>query len=152
MGWVVNATTWPLYSRERPGTQCIGGWMGPRIRSRRVRKISPLPGFDPWTVQSVASRYTDWAIPALKPQITRLGGPPELVLFVVKCLLPVGNRKLTLKSFSLSLLIKRSNLMQQYAFIHCTVTLHVSGVTAPIVRSTKNCICYLWYRSWYWYS
>jgi hypothetical protein len=29
-----------------------------------VRKISPPPGFDPRTVQPVASRYTDWAIPA----------------------------------------------------------------------------------------
>ena len=37
-------------------------------------------------------------------------------------------------------------------FIYCTVTLLVSGVTAPIIKSTKNCICYLWYRSWYWYS
>jgi hypothetical protein len=27
-------------------------------------KISPLPEFDPRTVQPVASRYTDWAIPA----------------------------------------------------------------------------------------
>ena len=36
-------------------------------------------------------------------------------------------------------------------FIYCRVTLHVSGVTAPIIRSTKNCICYLWYKSWYWY-
>jgi len=24
-------------------------------------------------------------------------------------------------------------------FIHCKVTLHVSGVTAPIIRSTKKC-------------
>jgi hypothetical protein len=30
-------------------------------------------------------------------------------------------------------------------------TLHVLGVTAPILRSSKNCICYLWYRSWYRY-
>ena len=30
MGWVVNATTRPLYPRERPGTHCIGGWVGPR--------------------------------------------------------------------------------------------------------------------------
>jgi len=28
----------------------------------------------------------------------------------------------------------------------CKVTLHVSGVTAPIIRSTKNCNRYLWYR------
>ena len=30
LGWVVNATPQPLYCRERPGTQCIGGWVGPR--------------------------------------------------------------------------------------------------------------------------
>ena len=36
----------------------------PQGRSGRVRKISPPPGFDPRTVQSVASRYTDCAIPA----------------------------------------------------------------------------------------
>jgi hypothetical protein len=37
---------------------------GPQCRSERVRKISPPPEFDPRTVQPVASRYTDWAIPA----------------------------------------------------------------------------------------
>ena len=37
---------------------------GPQGRSGRVRKISPPPGFDPRTVQPVASRYTDYAIPA----------------------------------------------------------------------------------------
>jgi hypothetical protein len=34
---------------------------GPQGRSGQVRKISPLPGFDPRTVQPVASRYTDYA-------------------------------------------------------------------------------------------
>jgi hypothetical protein len=33
-------------------------------RSGLVRNISPPPGLDPRTVQPVASRYTDWAIPA----------------------------------------------------------------------------------------
>ena len=33
------------------------GWA--QDRSERVRKISPLPEFDPQTVQTVASRYTD---------------------------------------------------------------------------------------------
>ena len=32
---------------------------GPQGRSGQVRKISSLPGFDPRTVQPVASRYTD---------------------------------------------------------------------------------------------
>ena len=55
MGCVVNTTPRPLYPRERPGIQ--GGLQS---RLGRVRKISP--GFDPQTVQLVASRYTDWAI------------------------------------------------------------------------------------------
>ena len=29
-GWVVNATPWPLYPRERTGILCIGGWVGLR--------------------------------------------------------------------------------------------------------------------------
>ena len=44
-------TRYPLYRRLR----------GPQGRSGQVRKISPPPGFDPRTVQPVASRYTDWA-------------------------------------------------------------------------------------------
>ena len=42
-------TRYPLYRR-------LGG---PQGRSGRMRKISPLPGFDPRTVKPVASRYTD---------------------------------------------------------------------------------------------
>ena len=38
---------------------------GPQGRSRRVQKISSTPGFDLRTVQPVASRYTDYAIPAV---------------------------------------------------------------------------------------
>ena len=47
-------TRYPLYRR-------LGG---PEGRSGLVRKISPLPGFDPRNVQPVASRYTDYAVPA----------------------------------------------------------------------------------------
>jgi hypothetical protein len=45
---------YPLYRR-------MGG---PQVRPGRVRKISPLPGFDLRAVQPVASRYTDCVIPA----------------------------------------------------------------------------------------
>jgi hypothetical protein len=44
-------TRYPLYRR-------LGG---PQGRSGQEQKISPQPGFDPRTVQSVASRYTDYA-------------------------------------------------------------------------------------------
>jgi len=48
-------TRYPLYRR-------LGG---PQGRSGLVRKISPPLGFDPQTVQPVASRHTDRAIAAL---------------------------------------------------------------------------------------
>jgi hypothetical protein len=57
--------------RERaPGTAWIGGWVGPRAVLYAVvkRKIpSPRRESNPRTpiVQSVAQRYTDWAITAL---------------------------------------------------------------------------------------
>jgi len=35
----------------------------------------------------------------------------------------------------------------RYIFIYCKVTLHVSCITAPIIRSTKNCNRSLRYRS-----
>jgi len=36
--------------RERPGSHFIGGCVGPRDGLDGVQKISPPPGFDPWTV------------------------------------------------------------------------------------------------------
>ena len=47
-------TRYPLHRR-------LGRTQG---RSGQVRKISPPSGFDPRTAQPLASRYTDWAIPA----------------------------------------------------------------------------------------
>jgi hypothetical protein len=44
-------TRYPLYRRL----------CGPQSPSGQVRKISPPPGFEPWTVQLVASRYTGFS-------------------------------------------------------------------------------------------
>jgi hypothetical protein len=63
MGWLASRpgrlnpgkeTRYPFYRR-------LGG---PQGRFGRLRKISPPPGFDPRTVQPVASRYTDCAMAA----------------------------------------------------------------------------------------
>ena len=67
MGWVASATHWPFYPpppRERPGTHCKGGWVGPRTGLDGYGKPCPSLGFDPRTVQPVASRYTDGVIRA----------------------------------------------------------------------------------------
>jgi hypothetical protein len=50
--------------RERQGTHYIAGWVNPRVGRDGCGKSRPSPEFDPWTVRPVASRYTDWAIPA----------------------------------------------------------------------------------------
>jgi len=47
-------TRYPLYRR-------LGG---PQSRFRMVRKFLPSPALDPRTFQPVASRYTDYALPA----------------------------------------------------------------------------------------
>jgi len=48
-----------LYPRERPGTHCTGGGVGPRPVWTGAENLDPPPGFDPRTVQPLASRYTD---------------------------------------------------------------------------------------------
>ena len=69
-------TPYPFYRR-------LGG---PQGRSRQVRKISPLPGFDPRTDQPVGSRYTDFATRPtwnatnmLNPKWSRVTSPTTIV-------------------------------------------------------------------------
>jgi len=45
MGWGSAPRPDRLYPRERPGTHCTGGWVGPRARLDG-QKISSPPGFD----------------------------------------------------------------------------------------------------------
>jgi hypothetical protein len=63
-GWL---TTRP--DRFTPGKETrypfYGTLGGPQYRSGRVTKISPAPGFDPRIGYPIASRYNDYAIPAL---------------------------------------------------------------------------------------
>jgi hypothetical protein len=54
--------------RFTPGTHWIGGWVGPRAGPDDVEKRNSWTyrgsNSDPSVVQVVASRYTDYAIPA----------------------------------------------------------------------------------------
>jgi hypothetical protein len=52
----------PLGMTRHPWYRRLGG---PQGQFGRVRKISPLPGFDPLTAQPIANCYTDNAIPAI---------------------------------------------------------------------------------------
>ena len=55
-GWGVSVTP----RRERPGSHCTGGWVSPRAGLDRCGQSRPPPGFDPRTLQPIASRYTDY--------------------------------------------------------------------------------------------
>ena len=59
--WGVSVTPRPLYPRDKTRYPLYRRLGGPQGRSGQVRKISPPPGFDPRTVQPVASRYNDYA-------------------------------------------------------------------------------------------
>ena len=59
MGWVDNAKPQLLYHRERAGIHCMGGWVVPRAGLDGCGKSRPTQGFDPRTVQPVASHYND---------------------------------------------------------------------------------------------
>ena len=61
---------------------------GPQGRSGQARKISPPPGFDPRTVQPVASRYTDYAT-----WLTRNNNDN-----ILKCEVSIHNETLSVKS------------------------------------------------------
>jgi hypothetical protein len=60
-GWGVSVTPRPLFTPEKTRYPLYRRMGGPQSRSGEVRKILPPPGFDPRTVQPVASRYTVWA-------------------------------------------------------------------------------------------
>jgi hypothetical protein len=62
-GCVVIITPRPPLLRERPGTHCAGDWVGPEPVCIGAENLAP-PRFDLRTFQPVASRYTDYAIPA----------------------------------------------------------------------------------------
>ena len=69
MGWVVNNTPGPIYTRVRDPVSIVpeAGWApGPFLTG--AENLAPQLGIDPQTVQSVASRYTNWAIQAHRLQ------------------------------------------------------------------------------------
>ena len=53
-----------LPAEKRPGTRCTGGWVGPRAGLDGCGKFRPHRNSIPEPPHPVASRYTDYAIPA----------------------------------------------------------------------------------------
>ena len=66
-GWGVSATPRPLFTPGKDPVPIVQevGWVSGAVWTG-AENLAPPPGFDPRTVQPIASRYTDWAIPAHK--------------------------------------------------------------------------------------
>jgi len=63
MVWVVvDVRPQSLYPKKVHCNVFLRGWVGPRGRCGRLRKISPPQGFDPSTVRHVPTLCTDWVI------------------------------------------------------------------------------------------
>jgi hypothetical protein len=56
---------------KNPSTHCLGGWVGSRAGLDGCRKSHTM-GIHPPTVQSVSSRFADWAIAVNAMLILRL--------------------------------------------------------------------------------
>jgi len=110
-GWVVKATTRTLPPEKTSYLLCRR-LDGPQDQSWRVQNISSPQGFDPRTVQPVASRYTDWAIPArLYPVLLNNAHIPFSQSFqkitVNKFIRPEERGSMFLRSIRTNILIKR---------------------------------------------
>ena len=57
----ISVTPCPSLLREGPGTHCTGGWVSSRARLDTCGKSRLSQEFNPRSVQTVASRYSDYA-------------------------------------------------------------------------------------------
>jgi hypothetical protein len=61
----LHAPPFALLPRRAPGTHFTESWVDHRASLDGYEKIFyPPPAFEHRTIQPVANRYTDWAIPA----------------------------------------------------------------------------------------
>jgi len=66
MGWVVNATPWPLYPPEKTQNPLYRAGWAPGLVWKGAEHLASTR-FDPWTIHHIASHYTNCAILAPKP-------------------------------------------------------------------------------------
>jgi hypothetical protein len=78
-GWVINATPRPLYPRERSGTHCTAGRVGPKAGLERCGKSRPPPTgirFPDWTVHSELLYRLSYPRPLIRPNsVSKLINP-----------------------------------------------------------------------------
>ena len=107
----------------------LQGWSG------RMRKISPPPGFDPWTVQPVASGYTDWVMPTPVYHIPCINYLCKISTFSVPCVPTDNCNRLTKHTHT-----HTHTHTYIYIYIFTALLLHVS-VCYTQSSGRVTCIC-----------
>ena len=69
----------------KAGTHCTGNWVSPKAGHDGCEKSHPPPGFDPRTVQLVASRYVDYVISLTVNNETTSGATVKYFLIPTLC-------------------------------------------------------------------
>ena len=154
MGWVVNARPKPFYPRERPGTHCIWGWVGPRAGLDRCGKSRPhwhsIPG--PSSSYRVAiptelsrsttlwstypkhwglNRFRDVCRPSSRGRMTDDDGDGTADWRTVTSHTPSHFYSITHSSIAVFQLLLSTTHTQQRCARHCSFYLQKKYITSP---------------------
>jgi hypothetical protein len=145
---MVNATPRPLYPRERPGTGCIGGWVGPRAGLDRCGK-SRSPPLPPPHRDSFPGPFSAKcvAIP------TKLSRPKQNLLPDIKFIFNSSASYLMISMLWEMMLVRRVNsigfFFEQWYWQKLTIQKTTS--TLYKTHAKYNCLCFLSNHStWRW--
>ena len=130
MGWVVNAKPRPLYPRERSGTHCLGGWVGPRAGLDRCGKSHPhrdsIPG--PFSPQRV-----DIA--------TTISRPIIIIIIIVVALFASKARSQTHEHSGCGGFLCRCKHVRKFIYVYNGLVYIFCVYTYIITHKCKKCLC-----------
>jgi len=129
----ITALYYPIPIVQEAGWAPGPVWIG-------AENLVPLPGFNPRTVQPVASRYTDWVIRSLTVTVPQYY--PQTHTRTVSTVTNIQHVLGSCDRASWNVGWRERN--QQDAtnpmFIIKLLSQHVSGIIMPIIRTTRPCI------------
>ena len=164
MGWVVNDTLRPLHPLERPGTHCIGGWVGTRTGLDGCGKSRPhwdsIPGLpSPQRVAILSALYrpTDCDIPAhtLCKTVIKISALERIVKFTEKQIMKQQQYSLILerKFFQIDWCCitnfeKRIKVLSTQIIVFRVVTLCSLVDACKLPRETQCLLLQAWPQIW----
>jgi hypothetical protein len=129
---VVSTTPWPLYPRERPGTHCTGGWVGPRAGLDLSEKSHPHR-------DSIHGPSSLWSVAVP----TELPGPPYSVRYDLQCHNVMQMVTDRFQHYQTHRVIRHMRCKFQSDYIHSTMPrLAISFIIITVVISNIHSVRY----------